>query len=472
MSRRGVAWIFRLARAARPEEWITLLVLAGLCGCEKEALGIQKGAGERSAGGETTVFDASPNAFSFPAANLSLARSDAFFVGNSFFKTNWVPAPASVEGRDGLGPLYNAASCSSCHVRDGRGRPPTSSGEPFVGLLLRISRADGTADPAYGDQIQHLGTPGVKPEAVPRVNYTEKPGTFADGTPYTLRRPEYSLDSPGYGELPSTLLISPRVAPAVFGLGLLETVPERRLLELADAEDADADGISGRLHSVLEVRTGRRSVGRFGWKANQPGLEQQCVAAFLGDIGITSPLFPEENVTPLEAAAGVPKLPGPPQIDRAKLDSVIFYLKTLAPPGRRDPEAPLVIRGQELFFRAGCQKCHTPSHTTGVDPAFPELSRQTIFPYTDLLLHDLGRGLADGRPDQGASGSEWRTPPLWGLGLVSRVNGHAYLLHDGRARGFSEAILWHDGEALRARESFRSMKAAEREALLAFLGDL
>jgi CxxC motif-containing protein (DUF1111 family) len=451
---------------------LVLAALAASSGCRKCQGEHRRGADEARAGGETTVFDASPNAFGFPAANLSLERSDAFFVGNSFFKTNWVAAPASVEERDGLGPLYNAASCSSCHIRDGRGRPPAAPDEAFVGLLVRISRADGKPDPVYGDQIQPLATLGARPEASPRVEYTEVAGAFADGSRYRLRRPEYRLEKPGYGELPSTLLASPRVAPAIFGLGLLENVPESRVLELADSDDADGDGISGRPNRVLDARTGRLTLGRFGWKANQPSVEQQCAAAFLGDIGITSPIFPEDHITPAQAAAGIAKVSGPPEIDRARLDAVAFYAKTLAVPGRRDPANVLVRRGQERFFQAGCQKCHTPSHTTGVDPLFPELSRQTIFPYTDLLLHDMGPELADGRPDHDAGGTEWRTPPLWGLGLLRAVSGHTFLLHDGRARDASEAILWHGGEAARAREAFLAMTGPEREALLAFLDDL
>jgi len=431
---------------------VAVLLLAG-CGKRPEA------PLERLSGGATTVFDVSENAFGFPAANLAAARTNAFFAGNSLFRANWVIAPASTEARDGLGPLYNAVSCSSCHFKDGRGTLP-------AGLLLRIG-----PDATYGDQVQPLAVPGVPAEAAPRVEYIEAPGRFGDGTPYSLRRPVYRLENPGYGPLPKDLLLSPRLAPAIFGTGLLEAIPEDALLARADASDADRDGISGRPNRVRDVRAGRTVLGRFGWKANQPTAEQQIAGAFLGDMGITSPLFPGENHTAEQKeCAGRPN-GGSPEIDQEKLDFVTFYVKTLAVPGRRAPDDPQVRRGKKLFD-AACAKCHVPRHVTGDAPRFPELSRQTIFPYTDLLLHDMGEGLADGRPDSLADGREWRTPPLWGIGLAERVGGAVFFLHDGRARSLAEAILWHGGEGEAARETFRNLPAADREALLAFLRDL
>lgn len=456
--------------------WILVLLSLPAAGCGGDAAGGAPVPDVRLAGGATTVANRSINAFSFPAANLSDHRSDGFFVGNSLFKTNWVIAPASSEGRDGLGPFYNAVSCSTCHLRDGRGRPPETADEPFQGLLLRISVAGKSPQdpphphPVYGDQIQPFGIPGVAAEGRPRVAYEEVPGQFEDGTMYSLRRPTYTIEDPAYGPLPGALMVSPRVAPQVFGLGLLETIPESRIRERADEADADGDGISGRPNVVPDRRSGGHAIGRFGWKANQPTVEQQTAGAFLGDIGITSPLFPEENFSANGKAA--PPNGGSPELDRRKLGFITFYMKTLAVPARRNPDDPEVRKGREVFFAAGCNRCHTPRHSTGSDPAYPELSRQTIFPYTDLLLHDMGPGLADGRPDHRASGSEWRTPPLWGIGLVETVNGHTYFLHDGRARNLTEAILWHGGEAERSREHFRKLPAEDRRSLLAFLNDL
>lgn len=429
-------------------------------------------------GGATTVDDRSENAFGFPAANLDPARSDDFFVGNSFFKGNWVIAPASTEDRDGLGPFFNAASCSSCHFKDGRGRPPGDDLPHAAGLLLRLGRPGVTAhgaprpDPVYGDQLQPMALPGIRPEAELRVAYTEVPGQYADGTPFHLRRPAYTVADPAYGALEGDLLTSPRVAPALIGVGLLESVPEARLVALADPDDADGDGVSGRPNRVHAVGSDTPAIGRFGWKANQPTVKQQVAAAFVGDIGITSTLFPEENATVHQEDARQRPVGGSPELDDRTLDFVSFYTRTLAVPARRNPEAPEVQRGRELFQAAGCAACHVPRHDTGDDPSFPELSRQTIFPYTDLLLHDMGEGLADGRPDFEADGREWRTPPLWGLGLQQRVNGHRLLLHDGRARGVAEAILWHGGEAETSREAFRRLDAPDREALIAFVEDL
>lgn len=427
-------------------------------------------------GGATTVVDKSALAFGMPAANLSAERSTDFFVGNSFFKTNWVTAPASTEARDGLGPLFNARSCSSCHPNDGRGRPPIGD-EEFVGLLLRVGRPgpDGGGDrpdPVYGDQIQTSALSGVPPEGRPRVSYEDVEGAYADGTPFRLRRPLFRLEDPGYGPFAADLRLSPRVAPAVFGLGLLENVPEEALLALADEDDRDADGISGRPNRVSPSDGGEPVLGRFGWKAGKPTVEAQIAAAFLGDIGITSPLHPTENVTPAQREAATRPSGGAPEIDAETLAFVTFYTKTLAVPARRDPDAPEVRRGQALFRTAGCAACHVEELETGVDPLFPELSGQRIHPYTDLLLHDLGPGLADGRPEEGATGSEWRTPPLWGLGLLRVVNGHSDLLHDGRARDVAEAILWHGGEAQQARDAFLRLRADERAALVAFVEDL
>lgn len=445
------------------EDWAALGILL-LAGCGPAA--------ERFSGGAGTVFDVSENAFGFPAANLDSARRDAFFAGRSLFRANWVIAPASAAGRDGLGPLFNAASCAACHFKDGRGLAP-EPGEPFVGLLLRLSARDGAAHPVYGEQIQTRGVPGVPPEAVPVVAYEEMPGRYGDGTSYSLRRPAYRLERPGYGPIEASgVLLSPRLAPAVFGTGLLEAIPEGRVLERADPEDADGDGISGRPNRVPDLRAGGKALGRFGWKAGRPTVEQQVAAAFQGDMGVTSSLFPRENHTAAQKAAEGHPSGGEPEIDDEKLGFVTLYMRLLAVPGRRAPGDPRVSRGR-AHFRAACAGCHVPRYETGDVPGFPELSRQAIFPYTDLLLHDMGEGLADGRPEFEAGGCEWRTPPLWGIGLAERVGGgRAFYLHDGRARSLAEAILWHGGEGQAAREYFRNLPASEREALVAFLRDL
>jgi len=428
-------------------------------------------------GGAATVFDDSRHAFSLPVAGLSDTQKSSFAVGNSFFNLNWVAAPASPAARDGLGPLFNARSCSACHLHDGRSRPPEPGGAMSV-MLLRVSVPGTNAHggpqphPVYGGQIQGRALPGVPAEADVMVDFGPVRGAFADGEPFELRRPKYSLRNLGYGPAGTNLLMSPRVAPAVIGLGLLEAVPAEQLAALADPHDRDADGISGRLNQVWNVATQRHESGRFGWKAEQPSVRQQVAGAFNGDMGLTTSLFPAENHTAAQTAAVRQPSGGSPEVSEQILDNVAFYSRVLAVPARRGVDDPVVRRGEELFRSARCAACHREQLATGEVPGLPQLSRQTIRPYTDLLLHDLGEGLADGRPAFAADGREWRTPPLWGVGLVPKVNGHTFLLHDGRARNFAEAILWHGGEAEQSREAFRQMPRADRAALVKFLESL
>jgi CxxC motif-containing protein (DUF1111 family) len=434
--------------------------------------------GEELSGGATTVFETGQSAFSLAARNLKGARRDAFFIGNALFNRTWVTAPASTNGLDGLGPTFNASACSACHFKDGRGAPPDEPGAEFLGLLLRLSIPGTDAhggpldEPIYGGQFNHRAILGVPSEGRATVTYTEIDGAYADGTPYRLRQPTYQLDELGFGAIDPTVMVSPRTAPVMAGLGLLETVAAADLLALADPDDRDGDGISGRANEVWDPKAQQVTLGRFGWKANQPGLEQQNAGAFVGDMGITSPLFAAENCPPGQAACVAAVSGGMPEVDQEKLDEITFYSRMLAVPGRRDVQDPEVLRGKALFRDAGCADCHVPALTTGSRDDLPELANQAIRPYTDMLLHDMGDALADGRPDFLATGSEWRTPPLWGIGLVGVVNGHTKLLHDGRARDLAEAVLWHGGEGEPAREAFRAMTAEERAALLRFVGSL
>ncbi|HEX9648783.1 MAG TPA: di-heme oxidoredictase family protein, partial [Alphaproteobacteria bacterium] len=274
-----------------------------------------------------------------------------------------------------------------------------------------------------------------------------------------------------FGPLGDDAMLSPRVAPATIGLGLLEAVPEATILALADPADADGDGVSGRPNRVAGEVGGGIALGRFGWKANQPSLRRQNAAAALGDIGLTSTLFPDENCAAPQDACRAAKSGGAPELSDAFLDKLTLYTRLLAVPRQRGADAEPVRHGEQLFRAAGCAACHMPTLVTGAHP-LAELAGQVIHPFTDLLLHDMGEGLADGRPDFAATGREWRTAPLWGLGLVETVNGHTYFLHDGRARNLAEAILWHGGEAEAARERFRALPRGDREALLAFLRSL
>lgn len=425
-------------------------------------------------GGETTRDVVGQNAFSFAAPALSNEERRVFEIGDSFFTQNWVTAPASTDARDGLGPMMNAQACSSCHVRDGRGLP-ASTDDGQLGLLLRLSvpRA-GDSDPephdVYGGQLQDRSILGVEPEGKLVIAYADIDGTYADGTPYTLRAPTYTIEAPAYGPI-DDVLISPRLAPQVIGAGLLEAIPAADIVAAADPDDGDEDGISGRTNSVWNPRTEELELGRFGWKANVPTVEAQVAGAFNGDIGVTSSLHPDESCTARQTACADAPSGGDPELTDSRLGSVTFYTRTLAVPSMRDAEDESVRDGAALFDEFGCASCHTPTQRTGPieDVGVAALSDQTIHPYTDLLLHDMGDGLADGRPDFEATGTEWRTPPLWGLGLLAEVGGERFLLHDGRARTLEEAILWHGGEAAAAAERFRTSDAGDRSDLLAFL---
>lgn len=434
--------------------------------------------GDPLSGGATTVFNATSNAFGQPARNLPLELRTDFFVGNAFFNRNWVTAPSSTEGSDGLGPLFNARSCSSCHFRDGRGRPPLTPDEPFVGLLFRLSIPGRSEDggpldePVYGGQLNQQAILGVPEEGRVAVSYTEMPGAYLDGEPYSLRTPTYEFVDLAYGPLHVDAQMSPRTAPFIFGLGLLEALDESTILERADPDDRDGDGISGRPNRVWDRREQRIVLGRLGWKANQSSIEQQSAGAFLGDIGLTSPLFPAENCTAAEIACLAAPNGGEPELDQNKIDAITFYGRYLAVPARRDVDDPDVRRGEALFAGIGCADCHVTTLVTGTVADAPALSEQRIHPYTDLLLHDMGSELADARPDYEADGREWRTPPLWGIGLLETVNRHTLLLHDGRARGFAEAILWHGGEGEAAREAFRALSRDARAALIRFMESL
>ncbi len=440
--------------------------------------------GERT-GGDTTVYATGRNAFSFPLATLSDAERQRFVIGNSFFRRNWVEAPSSTAARDGLGPHFIARSCGGCHLQDGRGAPPEAgSNAPAVALLLRLS-VPGTGpqggvvpEPTYGDQFDNAAIQGVRPEGRVTLRWQPRTGRFADGTPYTLRQPQYGFADLGYGPMARDVMLSPRVAPQMAGAGLLDAIPEAEILRNAAEQAARPGAVKGQVNRVWDVFAGESRIGRFGWKANVATLAHQTAGAFVGDMGITSSRFPQEACTPAQAdCLAAPRGgKGGPEIDDTTFGHVVFYGASLAPAARRDVRDAQVLAGQRLFEQAQCSACHRPSYVTG-PPPFPEyasdkLAGQRIWPYTDLLLHDMGPGLADGRPDFLASGRQWKTPPLWGIGLIRDVNGHQRLLHDGRARGVLEAVLWHGGEAQAAQQRVLKMTRAERAALVRFVESL
>jgi CxxC motif-containing protein (DUF1111 family) len=422
-------------------------------------------------GGNTTRVVTSDKAYTFLAENAPPERQRAFFFGNRLFNTNWAEYPASVKAFDGLGPTFNRNSCSGCHVRDGRGRPPEKVGDPMESMLVRLSMVVSNAPhPNYGDQLNDQAILGVKPEGRAIIDETDLTGAYGDGAPYTLHAPHVRFADLTLGPL-TGIQTSARVAPAVIGLGLLEAVPDATLLALADPDDADGDSISGRVNNLTD-RAGHPAIGRFGWKANVPTLAEQAAGAANGDIGITTRLFPSQNCSQTQTDCLAAAAQSDPEMSDSFFDRLVTYMRTLAVPRARPTDDATFQAGLNTFTALGCASCHMPTLKTGGDAPLPEIANQTFHPFTDLLLHDMGEGLADHRPDRAATGTEWRTPPLWGLGLVERVNGHDRLLHDGRARGFAEAILWHGGEAEKAKEAFRTAPSAERDALIDFLKSL
>jgi CxxC motif-containing protein (DUF1111 family) len=422
--------------------------------------------GEADAAGTATSRTFDGNAYLQPLAGLSGAPRTLYLSGQAMFEIDWVAAPSGNTDRDGLGPTFNALSCRACHPRNGRGAP-SGEGEVLATTLLRVSALDGQPHPIYGDQLQTRAVSGVPAEGQARVRYTATVGAYADGAPYELLTPVVELTL-ALGD--AELLRSLRTAPAIIGSGLLEAIPREAIVARADVADADGDGISGRPR-LLDGDV----LGRFGWKAGNATVDDQNTAAFLGDLGLTSPRHLVENCpAPQAACAGAPS-GGAPEIDATRVDATRIFVAATTVPGRRDVAAVPVRRGKLLFTQLACASCHVPRWQTSATPPngdLPGLASQTIWPYTDLLLHDLGEGLADHRPEGDASGREWRTPPLWGIGLMPVVNGHQRLLHDGRARGLAEAILWHGGEAAPAAARFRALSVSDRAALLAFLGSL
>ena len=452
---------------------------------------------EHLSGGLATSFKtANRDAFSHSSTGMSLAREADFKIGNAIFRKLWVSAPSSTEASDGLGPLYNARGCQNCHLMDGRGHPPRANWpqDSATSMFLRLSippqtpaqtqllaerRATFIPEPTYGAQLQNYGVRGHDAEGQMQIIYDDKPVRLRDGTVVKLRRPTYRAANLGYGPLHPRTMFSPRVAPQMIGLGLLEGIPEEQIRAAADPNDTDGDGISGRPNEVWSREHDRVMLGRFGWKAGNPTVRQQAAEAMAIDLGLSNILFvgPSGDCTSaqrfcLDTPNGNTRRHGNLEVSAELLDLVTFYTQNLAVPARRKHDDALVLHGKALFQKLACAGCHRGPYTTGIVPGQPHLSGQKIWPYTDLLLHDMGDDLADGRPEGAADGREWRTPPLWGIGLTDVVSGHTLFLHDGRARSLEEAVLWHGGEASAARDGYAALGKHDRGALLAFLKSL
>jgi CxxC motif-containing protein (DUF1111 family) len=434
---------------------------------------------EYTAGKNGTVSDESVNAFNNSIDNLTADENTKFVTGNSFNRNNWVVAPASTTSRDGLGPLFNARSCSGCHRLDGRGKPPEEGGEHNSSFVVRLSipGADeyGFPNPIpnYGDQLQQFAIPNVKPEGKVKVSYEEIEGAYPDGTTYSLRKPSYEFVELAYGDFPNDFMSSTRIAPKMTGAGMFDGIDDATILANADPDDANADGISGKANYAWDFIAKKRVVGRIGWKASVANSTNQVARAFVDDIGITNPFFEKENLWGIQKQNYDTLINGgKPEIDLETIQKVMYYTAALAMPSRRGFKDESVLKGKTLFKQIGCSKCHVSELKTSTHPQVSQLSNQTLRLYSDLLLHDMGPTLSDNRPDGEATGREWRTPPLWGLGYNKIVSGYEYYLHDGRARTPEEAILWHGGEALTIKDSFMKLSKLDRESILKFLQSL
>jgi CxxC motif-containing protein (DUF1111 family) len=444
------------------------------------------------AGAATVRATTAADAFSQASANMPFDQEMNFKLGNALFRKTWIAAPASTLASDGLGPVYNARACQDCHLKDGRGHTPETTDGSRVSMFLRLSVPGGptpegiadwiatSPDPTYGGQLQDLAAPGHPAEGRMEITWTESPVPLADGTTVSLRAPTYAVTDPAYGPLAGDLLLSPRVAPQMIGLGLIEAIPAADILALADPDDTNGDGISGRPQIVPSAEFGSPMLGRFGLKGGTPTIKEQTAGAFAGDMGLSTTLFPNpwgdctsSQPACVEAPHGQePGIRNGLEVDAETLDLVTFYSRNLGVPARRDLDDPEVLKGKQVFYTLGCQSCHQPKFVTHRLDGQPEQSFQLIWPYSDFLLHDMGPGLADNRPEGRATGREWKTPPLWGIGLTKAVSGHTQFLHDGRARSLLEAVLWHGGEAEAQRDAVANLTTDERDALFTFLESL
>ena len=415
-----------------------------------------------------------------PVAQLDPDQMQLHEAGKNQFNTIWTFAPR-LDGVWGMGPFFLANACSGCHINNGRGITTQQLNKPVFQQLVRLSvRKPGTDEtmphPAYDSQLQVFTLEGgvVEPstgEADVFIRWLPVTIKLADGTEVELRRPELKITNEKFGPIDDSVMKSLRNGPALYGLGYLDAVPEADILAIAAAQKAL--GFNGRPNYVPDDATFKRKLGRFGWKANQPSISQQVAAAHLGDIGVTTSLYPDQDCTLIQKACyeSVSKYAKPELNDQA-WNAVNFFMRATEAPRARKRNDPQTAHGEKLFADLQCAVCHVPTLKTGSYPALPAIENETFAAFTDLLLHDMGPDLADGRPDFKATGNDWRTAPLWGVGLADRVNGGMFLLHDGRARNVEEAILWHGGEAQKSADAYKRLPALDRQSLLSFVNSL
>jgi len=482
---------------------IAVLLSMQVWGCSQSNEVPEISASEAFPGGEGSVSIQPFPSFMLPASNLPQDEKPHFHAGKALAHQPWIKAPTVTNARDGLGPIYNARTCLFCHINGGRGRMPDDNETMMSSGALRLSlpgedKVNGVVtEPIYGDQIQSqsvalshqlrhnssvqsLTKKEVAPEAYVFIDWEKETFTYPDGHTLELRSPKPRLTNLGYGPLHSDTLLSLRNAPPMHGLGLLETISQQDIVKNADPNDVDNNGISGRVNQVWDYEAKKTVPGRFGAKANKSSIRMQTAAAFVNDVGITNPIFLQQPCTDAQTLCkqtfngNEPATKDSPAVELSEslLTSVVNFSKNLGVPKRRNPNDATVLKGRSLFYQTGCYQCHRPNYVTGESSESPHLAKQNIWPYTDLLIHDMGPALADGRPDYLATGSEWRTPPLWSVGLGKSVNGSDNLLHDGRAQSVEAAILWHGGEATLVKQKFIKLPRKERQALMTFVESL
>src|SRR5271165_1081461 len=397
-----------------------------------------------------------------------------FDLGHAVFNTQWVPAgTVGAARRDGLGPLYNAAACDACHNEGARGRGPAGNGPAPAGLVIQVDRLEGgirVPDPIYGSVLNTSALDGLRPEALVFIRYQEQHGRYPDGEPWSMRVPRYEISELAYGPLSPSTIIRPRLAPPLFGVGLLEAVSESAVLE--QTHSSSMKSAHGR--PAWQRVQGKQLLGRFGWQATSVSVRDQTTKAFSREMGLTTSDRVADDCTVHEYDCLAQPNGGHPEVSDEFLDAVVAFQQRLAVPasdlGGADSAAPL--RMQQVFGRLGCTDCHRPTFPVVIEEGQGHRRSGVIAPYTDLLLHDLGSGLADAQVSGRAVFSQWRTAPLWGIGYRPRAGASLTLLHDGRARSIEEAILWHHGEAERSRQKFERLGASLRRTLVDWIATL
>ncbi|BFM48567.1 di-heme oxidoredictase family protein [Marinomonas sp. THO17] len=428
-----------------------------------------------------------------PLANLSVEEKFDFHIGEGVFQKFWVPSPSSTTASDGLGPLFNTRSCNNCHRNNGRGHAPEEgiSGASIPSFMVRFGRRyeetsmleqtifPNIGDPHYGGQLQGQSSPGVLPEGDFYLSYETKIVTLDDGTEVALRKPKLHWTSLHYGPLSDNTGITLLNSPPLIGMGLLDNIPEKIIIDAADPNDEDNDGISGKVSWIPAPKGNQLVVGRFGYKASTPSVSVQNQLAFNTDLGLSTKHFPSPSgdctdwqQACLQSPNGNSPHLGNLEVDEQQARLVDLYVSLAAPPAMRNLSDESFLKGKDIFMASGCANCHTPKMTTDDQSAFDVLKNRTFYPFTDMLLHDMGAELSAGFPSYSAQPQEWRTAPLWGLGLSEKVSGRVGFLHDGRARTIEEAILWHGGEAKKSQQAYKNLSKEYRQKLIYFLESL